>query len=76
VSQPSRGKAREVKGEERGNNVSQPSKGTARAMEGKERGNTVSLPSRGTAREVGGMISARRRKNTVSESRMEMQRVT
>jgi hypothetical protein len=45
-------------------------------MEGREWGNAVSLPSRGTAREVGGMISARRRKNTVSESRMEMQRVT
>jgi hypothetical protein len=34
------------------------------------------LPSRGTARDVGGMISAKRRKNTVRESRIEMQRVT
>ena len=34
------------------------------------------FPSRGTAREVGGMISASRRKNTVSESRMLIQRVT
>ena len=34
------------------------------------------LPRRGTAREVGGMISARRRKKTVSERRMEMQSVT
>ena len=34
------------------------------------------FPSRGTAREVGGMISANRRKNTVSDSRMEIQRVT
>ena len=34
------------------------------------------FPSRGTAREVGGMISASSRKNTVSESRMLMQRVT
>ena len=34
------------------------------------------LPRRGTASEVGGMISASRRKNTVSERRMEMQRVT
>ena len=34
------------------------------------------FPSNGTAREVGGMISARRRKNTVRERRIEMQRVT
>ncbi len=34
------------------------------------------LPSRGTARDVGGIISAKRRKNTVRESRIEMQRVT
>jgi len=34
------------------------------------------LPSRGTARDVGGMISAKRRKNTVRDSRIEMQRVT
>ena len=36
----------------------------------------TNLPSKGTTKEVGGMISARRRKNTVSERRMEMQRVT
>ncbi len=34
------------------------------------------LPSRGTASDVGGMISAKSRKKTVSDSRMEMQRVT
>ena len=34
------------------------------------------LLRRGTAREVGGMISASSRKNTVRDSRMEMQRVT
>ena len=34
------------------------------------------FPSRGTAREVGGMISANRRKNTVRESRMEMDKLT
>ena len=34
------------------------------------------LPRRGTEREVGGMISARRRKNTVRESKMEMERDT
>ena len=34
------------------------------------------LPSRGTAKEVGGIISARSKKNTVSERRMEIQRVT
>lgn len=34
------------------------------------------LPSNGTARDVGGMISASSRKNTVKETRMEMQRVT
>ena len=36
----------------------------------------TNLPRRGTTREVGGMISARRRKNTVRESRMEMHKVT
>ena len=36
----------------------------------------VTLPRRGTEREVGGMISARRRKNTVRESKMEMERDT
>ena len=36
----------------------------------------TNLPRRGTTREVGGMISARRRKNTVRESRIEMDRET
>ena len=36
----------------------------------------TNLPRRGTTREVGGMISANRRKNTVSESRMLMERLT
>ena len=36
----------------------------------------TNLPRRGTTREVGGMISARRRKNTVRERRMEMERET
>ena len=36
----------------------------------------TNLPRRGTTREVGGMISARRRKNTVRESRMEMDKET
>ena len=34
------------------------------------------LPSRGTAIEVEGIISARSKKNTVSESRMEMESET
>ena len=34
------------------------------------------LPRRGTAREVGGIISANSKKNTVNDSTMEMQRVT
>ena len=34
------------------------------------------LPSRGTAKEVGGIISASSKKNTVRERRMEIQRVT
>lgn len=34
------------------------------------------LPRRGTARDVGGMISARRRKNTVNERRIETVSVT
>ena len=42
---------------------------------GKNAGN-VTLPRRGTEREVGGMISASSRKNTVSDSRMEMDRDT
>ena len=36
----------------------------------------TNLPRRGTTREVGGMISARRRKNTVKESRIEMDKET
>ena len=34
------------------------------------------FPSRGTAREVGGIISASSRKNTVKESRMEIHSAT
>lgn len=34
------------------------------------------FPSRGTAREVGGMISASSRKNTVRDTRMLLQRDT
>lgn len=34
------------------------------------------LPSKGTAREVGGIISANRRKNTVSDSRIDIHSVT
>ena len=34
------------------------------------------FPNKGTTSEVGGMISASRRKNTVSESRMEIERLT
>jgi hypothetical protein len=37
---------------------------------------STNFPRRGTTREVGGMISANRRKNTVSESKMEMERLT
>ena len=36
----------------------------------------TNLPRSGTTREVGGMISASSRKNTVSETRMEMERLT
>ncbi len=36
----------------------------------------TNLPRRGTTREVGGMISASRRKNTVRESRMLMDKLT
>ena len=36
----------------------------------------LTLPRSGTEREVGGMISARRRKKTVRERRMEMERET
>jgi len=34
------------------------------------------LPSNGTARDVGGMISASSKKNTVNDRRMEIVRVT
>ena len=34
------------------------------------------LPRRGTARDVGGIISANSKKNTVSDSNMEIQSVT
>ena len=36
----------------------------------------TNFPKRGTTREVGGMISARRRKNTVRESKMLIERLT
>lgn len=35
--------------------------------------NSRYFPSKGIARDVGGMISARPRKNTVRDTRMEMQ---
>ena len=38
--------------------------------------NNTNLPSRGTTKEVGGMISANSRKNTVSDSKIEMDRLT
>ena len=34
------------------------------------------FPSKGTARDVGGIISANSKKNTVRESKMEIQSVT
>lgn len=34
------------------------------------------LPSKGTASDVGGIISANSRKNTVNDTRMEMHNVT
>lgn len=34
------------------------------------------FPNNGTAKEVGGIISASKRKNTVNERRMDTQRVT
>ena len=37
---------------------------------------STNFPSRGTTREVGGIISASSRKNTVSDSRMEIDRDT
>ena len=36
----------------------------------------TNLPRSGTTSEVGGIISASSRKNTVSERRMEMERLT
>ena len=36
----------------------------------------TNFPRSGTTSEVGGMISARRRKNTVRESRMLIERLT
>ena len=36
----------------------------------------TNFPRRGTTREVGGIISANRRKNTVNESKMLMERLT
>lgn len=38
--------------------------------------NSTNLPRRGTTRDVGGMISAKRRKNTVSDRRIEIERLT
>lgn len=38
--------------------------------------NSRYLPSKGTVKLVGGMISARRRKNTTNESMIEMDRLT
>ena len=38
--------------------------------------NRTNFPNKGTTREVGGMISASRRKNTVRERRMLMERLT
>ena len=38
--------------------------------------NNTNFPSRGTTKEVGGMISAKSRKNTVRERRMLIERLT
>ena len=38
--------------------------------------NKTNLPRRGTTSDVGGMISASKRKNTVSESKIEIERLT
>lgn len=38
--------------------------------------NSKYLPSNGTANDVGGIISANSKKNTVSDTRIEMQSVT
>ena len=37
---------------------------------------STNFPSSGTTSDVGGMISASSKKNTVSDSRMEMERLT
>jgi hypothetical protein len=37
---------------------------------------STNFPSSGTTNEVGGMISASSRKNTVSDNRMEMDKLT
>lgn len=38
--------------------------------------NNKYLPSRGTAKDVGGIISANSKKNTVNDTRMELHNVT
>lgn len=38
--------------------------------------NNTNLPSNGTTNEVGGIISASSRKNTVSDSRMDIDKLT
>jgi len=38
--------------------------------------NKTNLPSKGTTSDVGGIISANKRKNTVSDSSMETERLT
>ena len=38
--------------------------------------NSTNFPSNGTTSDVGGMISANRRKNTVSDRRIEMDKLT
>ena len=37
---------------------------------------STNFPRSGTTKEVGGIISASKRKNTVSDSRMEIERLT
>ena len=38
--------------------------------------NSTNFPSKGTTNDVGGIISANRRKNTVSDRRIEMDKLT
>ena len=38
--------------------------------------NKTNFPSRGTTNDVGGMISANKRKNTVRDSRIDIERLT